>query len=234
MKPIFPFLVCGSLFLAGCVPPDDHPRSLPVVPDNPFGKLTAPVDTANLKKTTDSDLAARVDFLGRQLRAGNPQLKLPDTFSFFTIARPSLEIFHLDERAIYVTEGLVKRCRPNTDDLAAILAQELGNISAQHLAAASVAELHDFDRGPPPTVTVGNDRQNDMTNYAQALKYENARQARQAPPPSPRLQAQTILANAGYPRTALDAVTPLLEEADRNCALERHVIGLPQNNGWGP
>ena len=234
MKPIYLSLVCGSLFLAGCVTPNTRPPTLPVVPGNPFDKVPPTIDPATLKQTPDSEIAAKVYLLGRDLLAKNPQLQVPSSFKFCTIDKPCLEIFHLDDKAIYVTEGLVKRCRPNTDDLVAVLAQELGKISAELLASTAVNEVPDFERRPPIAVDVGNDRQIDMTNQAQFLKYENARKVRQQSRPNPRFQAQCILENAGYSRSCLDKVRPLLEEADRNCALERQVKGLPQQNGWGP
>jgi hypothetical protein len=74
------------------------------------------------------EVAARVDALGRELLAGTP-LGVPE-IAFQTIGSKDPELFHQDIHTLYITEGLVKQCKTD-DQLAAVLANELGRMTAE-------------------------------------------------------------------------------------------------------
>jgi len=221
MKSSFLLLLPGLCILAGCLQPESS-SNLSRVSGNPFGfqPPSTKVARPNLP-AANSEIAARVDFVGKKILAANPKAGFAPVFA--TIGSPSVEIFHIDFTQVCVTEGLVKKCK-GEEELAAILAQELGRMAIEKATRQAYANP---DR-PLAAMTVGNDKTFDgfdPTTWAQIGKQENDRNRLSRP--NPQQSARTFLEKAGYPGSSLDGVQPLLREADRNCALERQFKGLP-------
>ncbi len=61
--------------------------------------------------------------VGSQILTSNPTLGVRPVFT--TIGALSEEIFHQDDKAVFITEGLVRECRTD-GQLAAVLCHELG------------------------------------------------------------------------------------------------------------
>ncbi len=222
------------LSLAGCLPTVDE---TPQVGFDPFGKSTtaAPVQQRQVNYAPASEeLSRRVDCIGRGLLAKNPQIGMKPLFA--TIGSPDVEIFHKDTSMVWVTAGLVQKCKTEAD-LAAVLSLELGKMVSEREAQAP-QKTRQPDTLPPITMPIGNDRypgNSDLTALAERLKYEQAhpRNTRRLPPPDPDVLARSYLTNAGYPEEQLDAVAPLLRRAEQNFNLERQFRGIPQGN-WTP
>ncbi len=236
-------LATACLWNAGCLPgfrmPDETATAR--VPANPFGnapaaekpeKGTAQKSTAHFAPA-NSETARQVDMVGRKLLAANPHVGLKPTFA--TIGSPSPELFHRDTTLIFITAGLVSRCQSEAE-LAALLALELGKMVSEREAAVN-PKTRDPERKPPISVPIGNAGQfsgSDQTALVEAAKFEKvySRAPRQLPPPDPSVLARSYLENAGYAKSALDAVGRHVEAAERNFALEKQIRG-PQPT-WTP
>lgn len=108
MKRLILGLMPMACIVAGCVQ-NDGARNLAHVSGNPFDCPPASARTAkpNLPPPT-TEVAAKVDLVGRKVLAGSPKSGLSPVF--VTINSPSVEIFHVEFKQICVTEGLVKKC----------------------------------------------------------------------------------------------------------------------------
>jgi hypothetical protein len=179
------------------------------------------------------EAAARVDRVGRELLSHNPFLGIEPTFQ--TYGRKEPEIFHPDPHGVFVTEGLVARCKTDTE-LAAVLATELGKMSAERRTA-------DRMRIPDPLRTPGDSGGTLMAGGVssdqnqlgmQALIDQKARQGRGRPGPdeNPHALAQQILTASGIDAKALEEVAPTLREAGRNHFMAEHLGGRGDKPKW--
>jgi hypothetical protein len=231
----------GGLLLlaAGCFSEDTN--SLLVSPD-PFGTQPRPATPATITRVAHAPateaVAKRAALVGQKVVVANPQTALRP--EIITIGSPKPEIFHqvsgasFQNTIIYMTEGLVRQC--NTDgQLAAVLAMELGKMVSEREALVP-ARTRLSDRRPPPDVPVGNDSRgtfgsSDGTRYVELAKLDKQRvrpNAAPPAPPAPEVLARSYLTRAGYAATDLDDVTPLLRQAEENCALEMQMKqGVP-------
>jgi hypothetical protein len=180
-------------------------------------------------------VAARVDQLGRSLVGQNPFLGVEPTFH--TFGRQEPEIHHPDANGVFVTEGLVSRCKTD-DELAAVLALELAKMSAEQRAAGRLRKSEPLrplpDSGTLSSGGVGPD-QNQLGT--QALFDQNLGRSGDAKKPAPptadvRTAAADILKSAGIDPKALDAVEPLMKDAARNHALADQFNGRGTKPVW--
>src|SRR5579871_1781906 len=120
-------LVLPVIAVAGCLFND----GAPVVPADPFSPRTpgAPPRTqAATFAPASTEVAARVETIGRKVLDANKQTSL--RLQFHTIGSPQPEVFHLQARDVFVTEGLVSQCKTD-GELAAVLCQEMGKMVAE-------------------------------------------------------------------------------------------------------
>src|SRR5689334_2294552 len=101
------WILPGLCVLARCISTEGT-QGLPLVSGNPFG---TPPPTVGVTKPPpgSSDTAFKVDYVGRKLIDANKQIGLRPYF--YTAGVPTLEVFHIDTKAIYVTDGVVNRCK---------------------------------------------------------------------------------------------------------------------------
>jgi hypothetical protein len=229
--------------LGGCLPLDQFrsESDLPQVPTSPF-----PPSVVQTVKRANPDFAPaaqeinlRVDAVGRKLLAANPQTGLKPLFA--TLGVPGPEVFHVDPTLIYVTEGLVRQCKSEAE-LAAVLAVELGRmVSEREAVAAREARVAEPRQPIPlPIGGQGNPYSADPSYFVEMAKFEkdHPRSARNKilPPPDPRVVAGSLLEQAGFHKSDLEAVGPILLSAERNCTLERQFKGIVSESGvaWRP
>jgi predicted Zn-dependent protease len=217
-----------ALLATGCLLTDR-----PADPFVPAGVVPAGVVALPSLPEASLRLAARVDSVGQQLLAANPQIGAKPIFR--TIGKPEPEVFHRGADEIYITEGLVRQC-PSDGELAAVLAVELGKIVSEREAAlpARFREPRPEPiRTPLPGDVVGARFAPDMTDVAAMVKFD-----RQAPlgtakrpaPPNPHVLAEGYLAKAGYSATDLTKVRDVLRTASNYNALERQITAAPPIN----
>lgn len=223
----------GALLFAnaGCMALTETEKTAQVSPQffesAPTSVARSPVPAA------EDSLCVRVDFVGRKVAAANSQIGVHPKFA--TIQSPSPELFHVDQRVIYITDGLVKQL-PTEADLAAVLAYELGRIVAEREARARL-DLRAAAARPPIQVPIGStgpSAATDMVATVEMAKYDKARRDLQKAPEKldPQELARKYLEGAGYLRTDFDRVQPQLQAAEKNVSLERLVKGQPAPNTW--
>src|SRR5262249_26083685 len=159
-----------------------------MVPASPFGSpgptQNVPVRTAYAPPSTE--MALRVDVVRQSVLAANPKLTVRPLVA--TLGAPHPEIFHQGTQLIHITEGLVKRCK-NDSELAALLCLELAKMVSER-ESLSAARRRDAEARPPIEVPVGGAGQpggTDPVALAELGKYENDRKqvARRSLPPDP-------------------------------------------------
>jgi hypothetical protein len=225
-----PIRGCGLLLglAAGCLNPGPQTA---LVPSDPFATPPVPPTVRAAFAPADVATAARVDTVGRQLLAANPQTGLRPQFR--TIGAPQPELFHQGTVEIDITEGLAKQCATD-GQLAALLAHELAKMVAEREALAG-PQARLPERPPPMAVPVGNDSMGgfgapDQTHLAELGMYEREQhRPGNRPPPLPdaKVLSRTYLTKAGYPESDLEAVQQLLQAAADNNTFARQLKAPP-------
>ena len=242
----------GLFLTAGCTVPPAQ-QATQQVPAAPFTDPRGPIVQTKVTYTAATqDTSYRVELVraklvGENTPAGvpyvveliwgkpngaNPQAGLKPIVT--AIGSPDPEVFHTSANQIYITEGLVRQCQTD-GQLAAVLANELGRIVSEREASVG-----DQARNPPPPLPIyvpiggGSARDADPTAYVQLAQYDKAHPKQLKPllPPNPQQVARSILERAGFERTELDAVQPILQNAERYRNLENQFKGTPKQGDW--
>jgi len=188
-------------------------------------------------RSAPAESAARVDLLGRKILACNPQIGMKP--QFMVIGSPQPEIFHKKNEALFITEGLVKRCKTD-GELAAVLCHELGKMVSDREVQMGT-QVWNPRRLPPPEVRIGSDSPGsfntaDRTGLVELAAFEKDR--RQASPPAPLpppdsdLLARTYLQKAGFYEADWKAAQPHLHTATANMTFEKQLV-KPTAGSWG-
>jgi hypothetical protein len=217
---------------AGCAGPDG--RDLFATFRDPPGSVRQPpnADPASV------EVAARVDAVGRQLLAANPNFAPKPLF--VTVGPPrsgsrpaaaTAELFHTPKGDIYITQSLVTQCATD-GQLAALLATEMAKLTAERAAVSRASTGTRRDTGPPPSVDVGapsgpDGVAADRVHLAELAKYEKQRRERAeiAAVPDARVLARDYHGKAGFATPDFDAALPLLKQAAAGRDLERQFAG---------
>jgi Peptidase family M48 len=215
-----------SLLLAvgGCLPEDNN---LTKVSSGFFdGAPQAAPPGHVLHAPASEEAAKRTLQVGGQVLAANPKLGVHPTFT--TIGAPLEEIFHQDDKVVFLTEGLVNACRTD-GQLAAVLSHELAKMSAEHQAL--VAPPPDY--GPSMDVPVGKDYAGafgppDGTRAVELAVYERKHrkmvEAANTPADAEAL-TRVILEKAGGTTADLEAAAPVLRAAEEHMTFEKQMNG---------
>jgi hypothetical protein len=234
MKRNWPAL--GFLMLTGCVSlphwwdaePTTQVTNHPLVDQQAKVVQRAKIDG----RKASPEIAQRVDKAGQKLVDSNPQLGRP---LFATIGAPEPEIFHVNADMLYITEGLVKMC-PTEVELSAVLATELGKMVSEREAKVP-QDLREPEPLPPISLPIGSNGYspaNDPSHMIEMAKFEKRypKKRPQITRPDPRKVAESVLEQAGFRAADLNLVQPILHAADRNCALEQQLKGVPPATNW--
>lgn len=218
------------LAAAGCLTSKD--QTLQTVPPGMSGPsaIKGLVKTPQLSPASKEE-AIRIDMVGQKLMAANRQAGLRPMFT--AIGVPTSELFHRGTDALFVTEGLTKKCATE-GQLAALLAYEVGRMVAEREAIAP-ARTRRPERLPPLESGVGLDARGpfgaaDATHLAELARHDLVRPkpgATPLPPPDPLVLARGYLEKAGFTAQDLDDIAPLLKEARANDAIERQLNAGP-------
>jgi predicted Zn-dependent protease len=211
----------AAVFLGGCeLGSNQHYRNSDVIRDTP----SPAVQQANVEAAT------RVDSLGRSILASaKPRLETRPLFR--TVGSPEPEIFHKGVSDIYITQGLIDRCKSD-GELAAILCLELGKMVAEREALLTPEErrsraLPPLDAGIRKDIA-GAATEPDQFRLMELAKFEKERdrEALQAPA-EPEALAKIYLKRAGFAPADLDHVKPLVSSAAKNSTLQKQTVGSP-------
>jgi hypothetical protein len=242
----------GLLLMVGCnTTPTD--KATMQVPAEPYAQARAPITKVNYTAATQ-DTQERVEIMRGKLCADKPA---PPPRSYFVelvqgkeivenpgtglrlyvtaIGSADPEIFHVGCNRIFITEGLVRQCQTD-GQLAAVLANEMGKIVAERDGATN-DQARNPERPPPIYVPIGGPgggRDLDGTFYNEMARQEKLypKQTKKLPPPNPQMVGRGILERAGFQRTELDAVQPILQNAERFRTWENQFKGTAKPGDW--
>jgi hypothetical protein len=185
----------------------------------------------------DLQVAERVENMGRRIVAQNTFTGLDPLFHTLGVKEPLL--FHRGTGQLFVSEGLVDRCKTDAE-LAAVLCSELGQMIAEQQAARRVGRNTD----PIPDVSFPSSTDaggiaGDQTRLAE-LAYHEKKYGRRQPVPSsanstptdPAQLARDLLKGAGFEPGELDRAEPLIREAGRSDALRKQMAGSAPSPAW--
>jgi hypothetical protein len=226
-------MIAWALLIGGCLS-DDHGNRKPFG-SGLFGSSQTPVNAP----PAPTETASRVDSLGRQVLAANSSLTIHPLFTAIGTAQPT--VFHQGSAQLYVSDGLVKRCKTE-GELAAVLCLELGKMVAEQETEGAKNRLHEDERGPlgPPASgcdVVGARTDPDLTQLAEQSKWEQSRglgrrTSQPLPPADPHVLARGYLQKTGYNPDELTKVGSLLRAAEMNPQFEQQ-LGNAGNSGLG-
>jgi predicted Zn-dependent protease len=220
----------GALALTGCVGMEDTAKTAQV--SSPLFEAPPTTVAKSQAPAADPSVSLRVDVVGRKVLAANPQIGMSPMFG--TIQSPTPEIFHVDQKVVYVTDGLVKQL-PSEGDLAAALSYELARMVAEREARVKQDIKYNTPR-PPIDLPIGGPSPSaaDMASTAEMAKYDRKRrEVAQAPAKlNPETLARGYLEKAGFMRTDFDRALPSLQAADKNSTWERQMKGVAAPNAW--
>jgi hypothetical protein len=199
----------------------------------PFSEAGRPAPTRvnyapATKETTDRVLLVHGKLIGTK-SGGLPYVT--------AIGAPEPEIFHVGQKQIFLTEGLVRQCQSD-GQLAAVLALEMGRMISEREAAVS----DEFRRSDQPlpielrTGSNGSPRDSDPTYFLELARYEkqHPKQTKKLPPPNPQLIARDLLEKQGFHSTDFDAAMPILQNAERNQMWQSQFKGATRSGDWQP
>ncbi len=176
-------------------------------------------------------LSARVDMIGAELVSQTPFLGVSPTFA--VVGRPEPEIYHPDLNGVLVSEGLAARC--SDDQLAAVLALELGQMSVEAKRARRYAKPEPLAQNPSggAAATLGGDDPNQLTAQA-LLDRPSQAAARRAKPAAAdaKAVAREVLQNSGRDAKQVDAAAQLYDEATRDTAPGGRLGNRPRAPVW--
>jgi hypothetical protein len=169
-----------------------------------------------------TEAAVRVDRLGRKLLAASPFL-LEGEPTLQTVGLPEPELFHRDSTGLFITEGAVKLCQ-NDDELAALLAHELGHMAAEARRAERM-KLPDsipasaLPRSVDGSTTPDAGRVIDLADLE--MHYRRPAEKRLWASTDPAKIARDCLQDAGYDPKLLKSIEPILRQTRRHDQLAR-------------
>ncbi|MCI0704370.1 MAG: hypothetical protein L0241_25205 [Planctomycetia bacterium] len=177
--------------------------------------------------------AERVETLGRKIIAQNTFTGIEPLFH--TIGVKESVLFHRGTEELFISEGLVAKCKTD-GELAALLCAELGQMMAEKRAAKAVGR----DTDPIPDTGFGGG-----PLFPGGSAYDAGRQAelgyheKKYPRGANHLEAadaaklsRELLKGAGFDPTEMDKVEPLLKQSDRGEKLRKQFGGTGALPKW--
>jgi len=208
---------CGLLLICGCT----HTGTLSVE------KLLGWEESGPMNVTPESlKTAERVDALGRRIIAQNPFSGLDPLFHVVWVRETVL--FHRGNAAVFVSAGLVEKCRTEPA-LAAVLCAELGKMSAEKRRAAQLGK----DREGITSVTVSEGNGFDPAKAAEVASQAAGGTKRfTADELNAEAVARDLLRGAGFDVAELERAQPLLRQSQRGDDIRKQMAGTAAPPKW--
>jgi hypothetical protein len=187
--------------------------------------------------TATVQVAERVENLGVKIVSMTPSIELDTTKIFFsTIGIPESALFHRGPEHLFISEGLVNKCK-SEEELAAVLCTELGQMVADKRAAKKAgaerdAAIPDVALPGGSQVMTGGGTPADTGRMAE-IGFEQRRPKTPVYDPIDGMkQARILMRNAGYDIALLDQVQPLIKESDRGALVRKQMSGSAPAPKW--
>lgn len=146
-------LVTGSMFLTGCNPKGLVSTSQEIS----IGREAAQQVESQYPVDKDPQLNALVNNLGQTLVTCSDRQDIKYTFKVLDVK--DVNAFSLPGGWVYVNKGLIDEAKGNNDELAGVIAHEIGHVAARHHAAMMGRELQ-------ASILIGTLTKGDVTTLA--------------------------------------------------------------------
>ena len=173
----------------------------------------------------DYAVAERVDVVSKKIVVQNTFLGIDPLFH--TLGVPESARFHRGPQNLFISEGLVKKCK-SEDELAAVLCSELGQMVAEKRAVRSVGSDRETipDAALPGGLPVDTGRQLELADQDRHPK------PAAIDPVDAAKQARQIMTAAGFDPALLDQVQPLLKQSERGLTIRKQMSGSAPAPTW--
>ncbi len=231
---VFPAAGIAFLLAAGCAQDSEFSfrKALGLSEAEPKGVVKTP-GPKELPPASMA-IAERVELIGRKVVAQNTFTGIEPLF--MTIGVKESVLFHRGSEQLFISEGLVEKCRTDSE-LAAVLCAELGQMVAEK-RATKAAGRGDVDPIPDPSFgssgMLPGGTPLDASQQAN-LAYHERKYPRGANTPDPAdatSTARELLQGAGYSPAELDRVEGLLKQSDRGEKLRKQLGGSAPPPEW--
>jgi hypothetical protein len=205
----------------------------------PFGMKMEPVKIPKNLPPASTEAASRVHSIGQQIIAANPKLGVRPLFAAIGVEDET--VFHSGSANIFISDGVVKRCKTD-GELAAVLCLELGKLVSEReaqIAKEDREEVRDPLLTPRASDVVGGSVAPDLTQQAELARFQKENPRRRTssqlpPPPDPEFLARGYLSKSGFDPQELDKVKGLLHSAKMNPKYENQINhGIPEGFSSG-
>src|SRR5262245_33701171 len=170
--------------------------------------------------------AERVEVLGQKIIAQNTFTGIQPLF--FTIGVKEDVLFHRGTEELFVSEGLVSKCKTEAE-LAAVLCTELGQMMAEKRAAKIVGRdidpIPDANFGAGPLFPGGTPFDAGRTAEIGYHERKFPRNANHLDGSDTKILSRELLKGAGFDPTEMDKVEPLVKQSDRGEKLRKQLSG---------
>jgi hypothetical protein len=179
------------------------------------------------------ETASRVEVLGRRIVAQNTFTGIEP--HIFTLGVKESVLFHRGPNELFISEGLVNRCKTD-DELAAVLCSELGQMVAEQRTAKALGRDVDpvRDSSHGAGTVVGGGGAYDAGQQAN-LAYHEKRHPRPTAATDPADASKTaaeLMRGAGFNPADLERVQPLVKQSDRGEALRKQMSNSAPPPKW--
>lgn len=226
-------ILAATLGACGCIWDQRTPDKLTDIPTDPMvAEKRMDLVQANAAACT------RVYTISQRILAANPDL--PRRMVIRAAGYPNPEVFHQGNNTIVVTQKLIEMCK-NDAELAAVLAMEMGKMSAERIVLAPLDSEELQIHKPIDPGRIGNDvagvaNVKDPFRLQEMAMYEEDQRKQYAAShlPDPNRLARLYLRRAGYSEAELDHIKPILRAADDHSDLQRQMTSVPKSASFEP
>ncbi|MBP3959801.1 hypothetical protein J8F10_31525 [Gemmata sp. G18] len=177
--------------------------------------------------------AERVEVLGRKIIVQNTFTGIEPLI--FTVGVKESVLFHRGTEQLYISEGLVNKCKTDAE-LAAVLCAELGQMVAEKRAAKSVGRDVDpiKDAGFGGSPVLGGGTPVDAGQQANLAFHEKRfpRGNRGVDAADASQAARDLLKGSGFDPADLERVEPLLKQSDRGEKIRKQMGSSAAAPDW--
>jgi len=176
---------------------------------------------------TSVEHARRVDELTKRIVDQNTFTGLDPIVRVISV--PEAVLFHRGSAELFISEGLVKKCKTDAE-LAAVLCTELGRMMAQKRAAIAVGRNPD----PIPEIALpGGTSDANLVREAELAMQKRREDAKLAAEQSDEVQlAKSLLKGAGFDPAEFERVQGMVKQSDRGEAIKKQMAGTAPAPVW--
>jgi predicted Zn-dependent protease len=169
-------------------------------------------------------VAGRVDELAHRIVEQNTFTGIEPVVT--VIGVPEAVLFHRGPSQLFISEGLVQKCKTDPE-LAAVLCSEMGQMMSQKRAGIRVGRDRDGNPGPAPPEDASG-----VVEAERALQLRRAKERLAKDQSDANQLARQLLKGAGFDPAELDRVDKMVKQSDRGEAIKKQMNGPAPAPTW--